>query len=82
MGTPQSPVVRIFSAARGAGANILRCDTFPEKKPYYEESEILITQDLLAYDEWDEASIDARQAQLSERATQIWVLPCVDENEK
>lgn len=56
----------------------IRNSPFDEKKPAYNESEILITNDLVRFDTWNEHSISSRQNQLSERATIIWGFPTND----
>ena len=48
---------------------------FPDKKPYYGESELLLTKSLVQHDDWTQEIIDARQEQLSERAAEIWNIP-------
>jgi uncharacterized protein with ParB-like and HNH nuclease domain len=48
---------------------------FDDKRKHYEESEILITQDLLDYDEWDLESINDRQEKMSELVSSIWSFP-------
>lgn len=46
---------------------------FPEKKPSYEQSELLITKDVAeAYNEWSVNTIDQRQIELAEIAEGIW----------
>lgn len=47
---------------------------FIEKKPSYEQSEILMTRDLLARNDWNPEAIEERQVALSQRAAQIWPL--------
>lgn len=53
----------------------IRNNPFPDKKPAYEESELLITNDLTEYDEWSEQTIDERQQELAVQASEIWPMP-------
>lgn len=48
---------------------------FPSKKPYYQESQLLLTQDLLTREEWNINEVENRQRELSERASTIWSFP-------
>jgi Protein of unknown function (DUF1524) len=49
-------------------------DTFEAKRPHYQNSPLLITQNVGKYDEWGPEQIDDRQAFLADRAVKIWVL--------
>ncbi|MES9950566.1 MAG: DUF262 domain-containing protein [Candidatus Thiodiazotropha sp.] len=53
----------------------IRNSPFPDKKPYYNKSELLLTNSLVQHEEWNSEKIDARQLRLSERAPEIWKLP-------
>ena len=46
--------------------------SFPAKKPSYQTSDLLLTQHLLSYDDWNRGSIDGRQEQLAKKAVAIW----------
>lgn len=48
---------------------------FNEKKLYYEQSELLITRGLVAYNEWSPAKIDERQNELSNKIAVLWAFP-------
>ncbi|WP_281926801.1 DUF262 domain-containing protein [Roseibium album] len=48
--------------------------TFAAKKQYYETSEILLTKELCAQDEWNEEKIGIRQANLANQVAAIWPL--------
>ena len=45
---------------------------FVTKKIKYEESDLLLTKELLEYDEWSPQTIEDRQMALSEAAVEIW----------
>jgi hypothetical protein len=45
---------------------------FESKRPAYEGSELLLTQDLLSHEIWGRDSIDIRQTRLSNAALAIW----------
>jgi hypothetical protein len=47
---------------------------FDKKKPSYEKSELLISQDLTVYSAWDASTIADRQKKLSVRAPAVWSL--------
>lgn len=49
-----------------------RNSAFAIKKPYYEQSELLLTKELVNYGNWNQSTIDQRQADLSSYATSIW----------
>jgi hypothetical protein len=50
----------------------IKNSAFSDKKPKYGESVLLITKELLAYDVWNEITIDERQRRMAERAPAIW----------
>lgn len=50
----------------------IRNSPFPQKKPYYEQSELLLTNSLVQQDVWNQEKIDERQAELAQRAPIIW----------
>ena len=45
---------------------------FTTKKPSYEKSDVLLTQQLLGYEDWNREGIEHRQQKLAEKATAIW----------
>lgn len=47
---------------------------FAEKRPFYEKSEIVLTNELYAQDEWNEEKIGIRQAGLAGQVAAIWPL--------
>lgn len=49
--------------------------SFSEKKDYYRESDVLLTQDLLEYDEWGPDMILDRQERLAKLADALWAVP-------
>lgn len=49
--------------------------SFPEKKPYYAQSELYITQDLAQFDNWSPSKIAERQIALSQNVAAIWRFP-------
>jgi hypothetical protein len=46
---------------------------FTAKKPYYALSDLLVTQDLLQYNDWNRSTIDDRQARMANFAHAIWL---------
>lgn len=48
---------------------------FPEKRTFYERSELQLTQGLLQYDDWTPVRIEQRQIELSENVANIWTFP-------
>lgn len=48
---------------------------FAEKKQVYRESELVLTNELVEYDNWDEASIHDRQQRMGRLALEVWPLP-------
>ena len=50
-------------------------DFATKKEKGYKPSDILMTKELLAYDEWTPATIESRQAELSEWVFEIWHFP-------
>jgi hypothetical protein len=44
---------------------------FPQKKPYYQNSQVLLTRDLLPFDDWSPIAVDERQQELSSLAVDI-----------
>lgn len=48
---------------------------FATKKPYYEQSEIVLTQKLLPNQDWSAEKIDERQVEMSRIAGDIWTFP-------
>lgn len=51
----------------------IKNSAYPEKKPYYEQSELLITKSIAeTYNEWSTNTIDQRQIELAEIAVDIW----------
>ena len=51
--------------------------TFDEKKPYYQESEIVLTKELCGFEKWDRNAIEVRQIELAATIPDIWpvILP-------
>lgn len=45
---------------------------FDIKRSYYEQSDLLLTRELLDYGAWDAVAVDERQARLSEYALELW----------
>jgi hypothetical protein len=45
---------------------------FDQKKPSYQNSQVLITRDLLSFNNWNREAIDSRQRQLAGLAADIW----------
>ena len=45
---------------------------FTAKRPSYAISDLLVTQDLLKYDDWNRPIIDDRQARIAQLANAIW----------
>lgn len=51
----------------------IKNSVFPNKKPFYEQSELLITKEIAdSYNEWSSTTIDQRQIALAELAPRIW----------
>jgi hypothetical protein len=50
----------------------IKNSNFAAKKPSYEQSQILLTTDLLPIDQWNPDAIAQRQAAMSDVALQIW----------
>jgi hypothetical protein len=50
----------------------LQNGVFAAKKPSYAISDLLVTQDLLQYNDWNRANIDDRQVRVAELAHAIW----------
>lgn len=48
---------------------------FESKKPYYEQSELFITKELVDYEDWSPDTISQRQMDLSTSVTTIWEFP-------
>ena len=59
----------------------IRNGNFAAKLPSYQISELLLTQALLPYGEWNEANINARQEAMSQLARNIWSFPNIQEAE-
>lgn len=59
----------------------IRNGNFAAKLPSYAISELLLTQDLLPYGNWDETNINARQEAMSHLAQNIWAFPDREEVE-
>jgi hypothetical protein len=53
----------------------IRNGDFAAKKPRYQDSALLVTRDLLSYDEWDWEKVQDRQRRLASYAPQIWSYP-------
>ena len=53
----------------------LRNALFSEKKPTYMASQLLITQELVGYDEWNLEAIDHRQSEFAQEVPRIWAFP-------
>lgn len=53
----------------------IRNSVFSDKKPFYAQSELLLTRGLLSHDEWNEGIINQRQIMLSTRVAMIWAFP-------
>jgi len=49
-------------------------DSFAFKKPFYKQSEYLLTKNLTAYQSWDKDSITKRQGELARLAIKAWPL--------
>lgn len=45
---------------------------FSDKKPIYVQSDLLVTKDLAAFDDWTVESIKSRQEKLSEHVLSVW----------
>ena len=45
----------------------------------YEQSEIVLTRELVSYDEWNFVAVEKRQKAMSEKVAEIWAFPEVDE---
>ncbi|MBO9425532.1 DUF262 domain-containing protein [Labrenzia sp. R4_1] len=56
----------------------LKNKTFSEKKEKYANSELQLTLELLAHEEWNPESIDNRQRKLAEMAPRIWPVHLAD----
>ncbi len=51
----------------------IKNSAYPEKKPFYKQSELLITTSIAnSYNDWSVNTIDQRQIELSEMALDIW----------
>ncbi len=48
--------------------------SFDKKKMIYQDSEVLLTQDIVEIDDWSPAEIAKRQKRLARRATRVWDL--------
>lgn len=48
---------------------------FAEKKPYYDQSELILTKDLMNFADWSPATIDQRQVELSRLVSSLWAFP-------
>lgn len=55
--------------------SIRNADFATKKKEAYSKSELLITKDLLAYENWTPEDIEQRQTQLSALAFDVWKFP-------
>lgn len=55
--------------------SVKNADFATKKEKAYKDSDVLMTQELLAYEDWDAESIDVRQQALSEFAFGIWSFP-------
>jgi len=53
----------------------IRNAPFAEKKPYYKQSKIMLTQALLGFDEWTAQAVERRQSEMSAKVDQIWAFP-------
>ena len=53
----------------------LRNAPFDEKKPKYAESQLLVSNELCNYEDWNIESIATRQSQFAEQAIRIWAFP-------
>lgn len=53
----------------------IRNSNFEAKKPYYEDSDLLLTKELTSYVFWDIDAINDRQAMMSDLALPIWNFP-------
>jgi len=51
----------------------LRNAPFDKKKPVYEKSDLLLTEELAALEAWGPDDVEARQHKLAELAPQIWI---------
>lgn len=59
-----------------AGLNIPASNKpFAEKKAYYEESQVGLTKQLVAYESWGIQQIEGRQRWLAQVADQVWAKP-------
>ena len=48
---------------------------FVTKKIHYQQSQILLTQDLISYDQWDFMVVEERQRRMSENVAEVWAFP-------
>ena len=55
----------------------IRNAPFLEKRETYTVSDILLTNELAGYEEWNAQSIDSRQAGLADLARDIWAFPVI-----
>jgi len=53
----------------------IRNSVFDIKKPFYSQSEILMTKELEKVPDWSPAAIDQRQIEMSRNVGEIWALP-------
>ncbi len=53
----------------------IRNSNFPTKLPAYQRSDLLLTQDLLNDNNWNELSVNVRQVRMSQFAREIWSFP-------
>jgi hypothetical protein len=53
----------------------IRNADFATKKPYYEQSDLLLTKEVAALPGWDIEAVNQRQDALSQMAVQIWRFP-------
>ncbi|HEX6747765.1 MAG TPA: DUF262 domain-containing protein [Longimicrobium sp.] len=64
--------------ARSLNTAIRNAD-FPTKKPRYQESNLLVTRDLLNYEEWNWDTVQERQKRLASFAPEIWRYPDIEQ---
>lgn len=53
----------------------IKNNDFNVKKPAYEESDLLLSKELVKYDDWNIETIDRRQEEMAQYALSIWNFP-------
>lgn len=85
---PQTPAVKWVNHAailnrlgnltllgKRLNTSIQNSDFQTKREKGYQPSDLVLTKELLAYDEWDTAAVDARQRELSDWVFDIWKFP-------